>query len=494
MQKKIIIAIATACLTLAITGCKPEHWPTYGRDLKNTRSNPVETVISPQSVTNLRPLWATHPKASGVTSTPVIPDDYLVYYGNWDGDVEARFIETGALLWRTRQSALPVSASIAASPMLIHFDTNHDGTINKGERILPLFAADGDGFLHALNRLTGEIKWSTKLDPHPDTNIFGSPVLWNGHLFIGVSSIEVGMDKEDYTFAGSVASFDPATGAEQWRFYTNRFLDGTEAGAGVSVWSSPAIDRERELLFIGTGNSYEQPAGPISDSLLALNANTGEYVWHRQFTVDDVFTIPRAGGPDADIGASPILYAIGEQDVVMAADKAGRVAVFNRETGSMVWTIDALQMTGSDVSGSHLGGIMASPAYANGTLFVVSNFWGADFDLELPIDPANTSAMFGIDAATGAVLWETVLGAPSFGAVSHANGVVFIGTLDGKIHALDAVSGAKIWSDKPARGMPKPIGGGSAISNGRLFTGFGFSFFTVAVIPPGGLKVYALRK
>ena len=69
----------------------------------------------------------------------------------------------------------------------------------------------------------------------------------------------------------------------------------------------------------------------MTDSLLALELATGDVVWHRQFTAGDVFTFWNMDGPDADIGAAPNLFRIGERDVVGVGDKAGHYVVFDRD-------------------------------------------------------------------------------------------------------------------------------------------------------------------
>ena len=81
--------------------------------------------------------------------------------------------------------------------------------------------------------------------------------------------------------------------------------DDETSGAGVSVWSSAAVDTERKLAFIGTGQTYEPPASPKADAVVAINYETGTLEWFRQFTEDDIYTalMPLPQGPDADIGA-----------------------------------------------------------------------------------------------------------------------------------------------------------------------------------------------
>ena len=117
------------------------------------------------------------------------------------------------------------------------------------------------------------------------------------------------MPSDPPTFRGTVVALDAATGAEAWRFHVTDEAAGE--GAGVSVWSSPAVDRERGVLYIGTGQAYGLPAPARSDSLVALDLATGEEVWHRQFTAGDAWSVALPSGLDADVGAMPNLFTVG---------------------------------------------------------------------------------------------------------------------------------------------------------------------------------------
>ena len=104
------------------------------------------------------------------------------------------------------------------------------------------------------------------------------------------------MPSDPPTFRGTVVALDAATGDEVWRFHVTDEAAGE--GAGVSVWSSPAVDPERGVLYIGTGQAYSLPAPARSDSLVALDLRTGEEVWHRQFTAGDaVAALPSGSTP-----------------------------------------------------------------------------------------------------------------------------------------------------------------------------------------------------
>jgi polyvinyl alcohol dehydrogenase (cytochrome) len=447
--------ITCLAVSLLAGGCR---WTSYGFDDSNSRNNRAETRLGVDNVGQLEVAWR-YDGVVGVTSTPAEWRD-SVYFGAWDGALRSLDTRTGALRWQTQLT----TRSIDDSPLV------HDGLVYTG-------AADGS--LYAVDAETGELRWSTRLDPHPATQIFSSPVEVDGKIVVGVASVELAFSLSDYTFRGSIVALDEKTGEEVWRTYITN--DDANGGAGGSVWSSAAIDRGRGLLFIGAGQSYEEPASPLTDSLLALDYRTGALAWKRQFTAGDVFTFWNASGPDADIGAAPNLFTIDGRDVVGVGDKAGHYAVFDRDTGETIWTIELPQ-------GNRLGGIMTTAAYADGVIYVSSTRWGTNI-LDFH-DPAHASATYALDAATGAIIWHTDLPSPAFNAISYANGVVYQTTVKGTMYALDGTTGAVLYSDAPGA----DLGGGVSIRGGTVFVGYGFWFIAAPPNPVGGLVAYRVPR
>ena len=434
-------------------------WPVFNHDHRNSRANRAEKNISPHNVGRLAPRWRVD-GLSGVTSTPAVVDG-VVYFGDWSGVFHARRTSDGSEIW-SRQLGSP----IRPSPLV------------AGNRV---YAPVSNGKLYALSRNTGDIVWTATLDTQPLLSIDSSPVLAGNTIVIGVASFEQAIRKPDYTFRGSIVGLNADTGQERWRVYTTH--NDATAGAGVSVWSSAAVDDGRKLVFIGTGQTYEQPASPRGDSLIAIHYKTGKVAWVHQFTAGDVFTVAGGGpGPDADVGASPNLFSIGGRAVVGVGQKNGFYHVLDRGTGDTVWEV---QLTG----GSPLGGVMVTAAVHGGVIYVNSNKWRVfGFVTTGMNSPLDTSSTFALDARDGKVLWETPMPAPMFGAMSYANGVVYQGTIDGTVHALSAADGRELWSDKPGGG----IAGGFSVAGGSLYVGHGFWFSAPPATPNGGLVAYAV--
>jgi len=450
-----------AALALTASAC----WVSYGFNGDNTRNAVWESQISSTTAADLNEVWR-HDGVDGVTSTPAV---YLgsVYFGAWDGTVRSVNAATGAQNWSTQlTSGSGAGVMVDASPTVY------------GDQV---FTGDGEGGFHALDRTTGAVDWSVQLDSHPQTRIFGSPVVVEGRVIVGVASYELAIPKPDYTFRGAVVALDPASGAELWRTYMTD--DDAESGAGVSVWSTAAVDTDRQMIYIGTGNTYEEPAAPRSDALVALDYTTGDIVWLRQFTEGDVYTIfgSPPQGPDADIGAAPNLFVIDGQDVVGVGDKAGVYAALDRDTGDTVW---ARQLT----AGSHLGGVMMTAAYdadagSDGVIYVSSNVMVNVGDYT---DAANSSQTFALDASDGSIIWEVTVPASSFGALTLANGVLFQPTTPGTLYALDTADGSVLWSED----LGAELGGGVSVFNGTVFAPYGFWFFGSPANPLGGVVAF----
>src|SRR5262249_46382309 len=153
---------------------------------------------------------------------------------------------------------------------------------------------------------------------------------------------------------------------ERWRVFMT--TNDAKGGAGVSVWAAASADTTRKLVFVGTGNSYEEPTSPLADSIVAIDYTTGRIRWSRQFTNPDVFNIPHANGaagPDADVGSTPTLWSAAGRDLVGAGDKAGTFHALDRATGAVVWQTKL-------TPGGGAGGVIGGSAYADGRIFVGS--------------------------------------------------------------------------------------------------------------------------
>jgi polyvinyl alcohol dehydrogenase (cytochrome) len=425
-------------------------WPLYGFDLSGTRWNYEETEIDSASVTNLEPSWS-QSGMIGVTGTPVVTDG-IVYFGDWKGQLRAVRAATGHTLWTTQLQAGDVVGSPAVS----------------GQRI---FVGAGQT-LYGLNRSTGSVLWKTTTNANPYSQINASPVVIGHLVVLGTAQFEEVVGRAPFSFRGSIAAFDAATGTTVWNFYTTP--NDATSGAGEGIWSTAAVDPRLGLLYVGTGQNLNSPSGPLADSLLAIHYKTGKLAWSRQFNHPDVFSTADFSGRDADVGASPNLWVSRGQDLVGVGSKNGTYYAMDRRSGRMVWEAHL-------TPGSTFGGLLGSAAVAGNRIVASSNIG----------DPAsnattNTSVVVSMNPATGHVEWTRRLSGNVFGPVSAVTGVAFVGTDTGLMLALDVSNGKTLWSYK----APAKVGGGASIVNGRVFWGFGFTLFRGA--GPGGIISFAV--
>jgi len=451
---------AVLCLALLSVGCSSDEdpsgesteklpsadeWRSIGYDSHNTRHNRGEHQLDTLNVAGLKPKWLVLDVKIGVTSTPAVVDG-IVYFGEWGGTVRAVRADDGAEVWRT-----PVRGRPRATPLV----TDDRVFVSSGREVF------------ALEREGGAVLWAQVIDEHPNVVLDSSPVWADGRIVIGVSSYEIGVQKDDYTARGNIVALEPEGGSVLWRVYVSE--NDATSGAGVSVWSSAAVDRTRKLVFIGTGNTYEEPASPRSDAIVAIAYETGEVRWVTQFTEGDVFTVPKLGpGVDADIGASPNLFRIGSRDVVGAGSKAGLYKALDRDTGDVVWEVTLGK-------GSPLGGIMSTSAVDEAHVYVSSNAPGGSV----------TAAFRQSDGSTA---WEAPLPSPVYGALTLANGVLYQPTHNGVAYALDATSGSVLWQAD----LQSDLGGGISVVGGSIYVPRGFEFLSATHQDAGGVVAFSL--
>lgn len=419
-------------------------WVSLGLDLANSRAARAETEVGPDTVADLGVAWETG-NLVGVTGTPVV-EDGVVYIGDWTGHVRALDADSGEAVWERDIDTAYVGGALV-------LDESH------------VVAGTREGALVALDRATGEPAWEAQIGDHPSSVIFGSPVVADGLVVAGVGSHEVFTGGDTPTFRGHVVAVDAETGEEAWRFYVT--ADDATEGAGVSVWSSPAVDLDRGHVYIGTGQAYELPAPPRSDALLALDLRSGEEVWHRQFTEGDAWTLNSPTGLDADVGAPPNLFESDGTDAVGVGDKDGVYHVVDREDGELLWETRI-------TAGGLQGGVMASAAVEGGRIYVTSN------------DESRDAVLVALDVDSGDEVWRTEVGAHITGPVTWANGVVFVADDSGRIAGYDADGGEQLWSYT----VPAPAAAGISVVDGTVYGGYGWWLASAPPDPVGGLLAF----
>lgn len=432
-----------------VTDAAPGTWPTLGLDLTNSRAALDESIIGPDNVADLAPAWELE-DVMGYSGTPII-DDGVLYGGDWSGNVWALDPESGDTHWTQEIDGTEVRTAVALDDERVFVGT---------------FGAQ----FAALDRESGEIVWEIRLDEHSFASAFSAPIHVDtgedgGLVIVGVGSYEnMVATADDATFRGSVVALDPETGEERWRYWTTTGDD--EEGAGVGVWSTPAVDVERGVLYFGTGQHHAEPTSDRSDSVIALDVATGEEQWVSQFREGDTWTA-QDGGQDLDVSTPPTLFEADGTDAVGAGDKNGTYKALDRETGEELWSVDL-------TDGGPQGGIMHSAAVVDGNLFVASNQEGT------------IAHLFSLDAATGSEHWSVELDGSMMGPVTWANGVVYTADNSATISGFDAEDGNLLWSHE----VEGQSASGITVVDGTVYAGYGWWLVSASDDAKGGLVAF----
>src|SRR4051812_15754782 len=414
---------ALIALLLLAPAAGAADWPFYGGDLANSRNGGAGGP-SATEVASLKQAWRYDTPDKDFTGTPAVSGGTLVA-GSGGGSIVALNSVTGAVRW-TRDVNEPINGSAAIAGDLVY---------------VPIARKDSPHLL-ALRIADGAVVWDRTLTTQSGSDVFGSPVVWNGTVYMGTSADS----GDDSTMRGAVLALDAQTGAVKWQ--TFMVPPGSDGGA---VWSTPAIDTETGRLFVGTGNAYHPPAADTTDAIVALDARTGAMLAHFQATPNDVFSsADNPAGPDADFGASPNLFTGPDgRKLVGEGQKSGIYWAFDRSTLQPVWHT----MVGP---ATPAGGVIGSPAFDE------SRVYG-------PNPPGGE--VWSLDHA-GGLSWLTGAAGPAnFSPVETANGVVYISDLSGAVTAYDATNGA-VLAKLP---VGSPSFGGVAIVGKGLFAAVGTS-------------------
>ena len=227
-----------------------------------------------------------------------------------------------------------------------------------------MFFGDAHANVYAVDAQTGQELWTKKVDDHFVARITASPKLYDGYLYVPVSSSEefaaANLDYPCCTSRGSVVKLNASTGEQAWKTYvvpetpkpTRKNSRGVQqyAPAGASVWNSPTIDEKRHAVYFGTGDSETEPAAKMSDSVMAVDMKSGKVLWYYQAQAGDAFlggcigpektdNCPKENGPDLDIGNSPVLRQLPDgKSIVVAGTKDGKVFALDPDKkGAVVW-------------------------------------------------------------------------------------------------------------------------------------------------------------
>jgi polyvinyl alcohol dehydrogenase (cytochrome) len=467
----------------------------FGTDLSKTR-NSTSSITSSNASGLTLVLSHAAVGAKERRGSPVVTKQAIFTTAKFSVDAIDR--TTGCQYW----SYSPFD--VAANPLLTGFRSLYFLNEGGGRQAL-LFAGDLNGVIHAVDASSGKQVWKRFVGTDTANHIItGTPIYAGGKLFIPVSTLEaiatVFRDGVCCRSHGMAQAVSPYTGEQVWTFNVTadaQVQPGNPSRLGPnggSVWSSPAADTERQLLFVGTGQNLTRPGTGTSDSIVALEMGTGAVRWVFQATADDTWNVScqlpslwgqgskcdRPEGADLDFGASPMLVTLPNgRPVVIAGAKNGVVYALDRESGTLVWS----RRLGA---GGNLGGIHWGMATDGKKIYVgVSDLNSSKLTvLDRPGAPAKIvlaengkPGVYALDMASGKVDWEQhpvhqYRGAsvPSIfsAALSVTNDVLFAGSLDGVVHAFRTSDGSPLWARDTRNVVPISDPGGNAVQGGTI--------------------------
>ncbi|MGA8596352.1 MAG: acido-empty-quinoprotein group A [Bryobacteraceae bacterium] len=475
-----LLAALFAAIPVVGQGLNPEvllhslgaSWPTYNGDYSGRRFSNLSQINS-DNVRNLVLAWTYDSSGVPIKATPLMVAGVLYFtVPDHAWAVDAR---TGRMVWK--------------------WDNKSRGGTHIGSRGMGLygnwlFFVTPDDYLVSLDAITGKERWRVEIaDLKLDFFSTVAPVVVGNHVLVSPSI-------ESTDNRGYIDSYDPEAGKRQWRWYatpgpgepgsqTWPDTDALEHGGGA-IWIPGTYDAELNLYYFGTGNPQPVMAGQgrrgddyWTNSIVALNPDTGKLCWFYQTTPHDVHDWDSAETPvlfDATIDGQP-------RKLLAQANRNGYYFVLDRTNGQHIVTskyvennwakgLDSLGRPVEDLSKyPQTAGALVFPSEAGGTnwfppsmdpetgLFYVSvmrsaavfyltdtnpkpEAWGG-IDKFVWIGPSSVKAL---EAATGKTLWEHMTGTGArSGLLTTAGKLLFAGDASGNALALDPATGRTLW-------------------------------------------------
>lgn len=479
-------------------------YPSWGQNAKNHRSIPNPDGFARDEINRLKVDWVVaFPEASQLRSHPTAGGGAL-FVGSHNGSVYALDQTTGCTRWHFK-AATEVRSAITLA-------MDDQAAKNSNAPFVRVLFADRAANVYALDATSGDLLWKQAADAHPNAAVTGSISATGGMLFVPISSNDDinALDPRQpcCTHSGAIVALEVKTGEILWTTRTvaekPAVTGHTNLGtavwgpSGASVWNTPTLDLKRRRLFVGSGNNHSVPTTAMSDSVLALELETGEFAWTYQSVEGDAWnaaciygvgiSCPDPVGPDTDFGATTILGEIDGKERLFAGQKSGWLHALDPETGERDWKA-RIAIGGAEA------GIRYGMALRDDVLYVSSTHEAVEGAGESLVQPG----VVAVSARDGSVLWQAsgaelcaaIGGSPKDcdGAVTAPplamEEILFAPGLDGVLFALDRQSGEPLWTFDTAREFTtlrgtSTRGGGIAgtagpmFANGRLFVSSGY--------------------
>ena len=528
LKRALLIGIAGAAIVLAPTvlsaqevanGTKFGDMSSVSQDMLNraagdgnnflhTNGNYEQTRYYPNSqintgnVNKLRPAWIFQTEVTETLETSPIVVNGIMYVTTAFDHVYALNAQTGEQLWHFKHKMGAVT-TYCCGP-------NNRGVAVYGDKV---YLATLDAKLLALDSKTGKLVFETKIaDPEAGYSETMAPTVVDGKILLGTNGGEYGI-------RGFVKAFDAKDGKLLWTFDTtpeksvgvwakndatgrdmHRDIDAEKANfaahgdpyktLGGGVWQNPAVDLEKKRIYFVVGNPSPDLDGAIrpgdnlyTDSLVAVDLETGKYVCHFQYIAHDIW--------DLDAVSPPILTKVADKDGkmvngVLHGGKTGHVYVHNADDCSLIRFSEAMvpqenmwvlpTKDGARMLPGANGGVEWSPMTIDPTknlVYAINLHQPMTYHVESTPYPQGklwlggafkvipTEEQWGnitaVDYNTGKIRWQVKTQQPMIGGImATAGGLTFTGESNGRFAAYDSNNGSMLWKFQAGAGVNAP--------------------------------------
>jgi len=478
---------------------RSDVWLQYGGDYSNNRHSPIN-ALSPENIDNLEFAWGFPSGTTGQFAVSPVVYDGIMYVTTSYNRLIALDATSGEMFWRYDHQ-LPADLRLCCGP------ANRGPSIHEDKILM----ATLDARILAFDRLSGELLWDTEIVEYfKGFSATSAPLIVKDLAIIGVGGGEFGV-------RGFFDAYDVNTGDRVWRHYTvpaegepgyeTWSCNSYETG-GAPAWTIGTYDPELDLVYWTTGNPAPDWNGDarlgdnlFSDSVLAINPNTGERVWYYQFTPHDVWDYDG----NSHLFQAEMLVDGEPTKALVQANRNGFFYAINRENGEFIratsymeqlnWA-ESMESDGRPVINIEampseeptmrvcpgaLGGMNGSVAgslnpelgfafipviescqlmqkgismHVEGNLFT----GGLPISVDGVEDSQGNVPAYGhisaVDYHTGEVAWRYYDPQPMMaGTLSTAGGLVFTGSQTGHALGLDASTGEVLWRKRLGGGV-----------------------------------------
>jgi PQQ-dependent dehydrogenase (methanol/ethanol family) len=483
----------------------PAAWPSYGRDYTNQRFSPLSQITT-ANVGQLALAWHFHTGIAESFETSPLVVGRTMYITTPMNHLIALDAGTGAKKW---EYVHPLAKTVMCC-----------GPVNRGAAFYGthVYMATLDAHLVALDTANGEVAWETVVaENERGYSITHAPIVADGKVIVGVSGAEYGIrgrvtaydaatgklvwrfwtipSPDEGGWWGKWSRTDPFgtllnRDIAQEKKDSAKYADSWKNGGG-SMWQAPAIDTMRKLVIFGVDNAAPDIDGTVrpgdnlyTNSIVALDLETGQLKWYMQevphdtWDYDAISPVVLADARDASGNVVPIAAQAG---------KTGWVYVMDRRTGAPIRRSEPFVQQRNMFAHPTRAGVLVMPggnggsewsptAYSpqTGYMYILGLNEHTLFKLRpeklrppaswlsgvwYSVSPAkaDNGTFTAIDLNTGKIAWQDTVEHPMVGgALATAGGLVFVGTKNRQLLAVDARTGKILWTYGAAAGVNAP--------------------------------------